>query len=42
MQEFEVKNSKIKWGEPMIDFTIDPVEIVKQPQVADIISRITD
>jgi hypothetical protein len=40
MQEFEVKNSKIKWREPMIDFNDDPREIIKQPQVAEIISRI--
>lgn len=40
MQEFEVKNSKTVWGEPTIDFSDDPKEIMMQPQVAEIISRI--
>lgn len=40
MREFKLKNSKIKWGEPMIDFNDNLKEIMRQPQVAEIISRI--
>lgn len=40
MQGFEVKNSKAVWEEASTTFTDDLDEINKQPQIAEIISRI--
>lgn len=40
MQEFGVKNSKIKWEEARTDFEDNLDEIMKQPQIAEIISRL--
>jgi len=42
IQEFEVKNSKIKWEEARTDFEDNLDEIMKQPQIAEIINRITN
>jgi hypothetical protein len=40
MQQFEVKNSKIKWEEAHKTFTDSLEEIRKQPQIAGIIDRL--
>lgn len=40
MQQFEVKNSKIKWEEAHETFTDSLEEIRKQPQIAEIIDRL--
>jgi len=40
MQQFEVKNSKIKWEEAHKTFTDSLEEIRKQPQIAEIIDRL--
>ena len=40
MEPFEVKESTVEWDSPHIDFTDDVSEIMKQPQIAEILSRL--